>query len=396
MTNYLHYCDCWTNLIGFVVYQLNNSNLCGKIRLNVRKIARGGEKFEEKIVSAATLAILSTAFAGGVSANSYIVQKGDTLSHIALKYQTSISELKRLNSLSSDFILINQSLVVSQTNTSAAPIKPTVQTPTQSKTYTIVSGDTLSKIAVQHGISLSDLMTWNGLTTHLIYPGNVLKVSTPDITAGPAPTVPVQTASTSISTNSSSYTIKSGDTLSQIARQFGTTVTDLKLLNNLTSDLIYVGRTLKVTSAQTSNNGSTQTTVNTVAPITVTPVNNPSSSADSIVNAANAVLGAPYVWGGTTPAGFDCSGFVFYVYNQAGKPLSRLSAEGYYNRSYYVSTPEPGDLLFFENTYKTGISHMGIYLGGNQFIQADSDGVQITDLNNPYYKQHFDGYKRFY
>ncbi|AGK55933.1 C40 family peptidase [Bacillus sp. 1NLA3E] len=351
---------------------------------------------KKKIVSAATLAILSTAFAGGVSANSYIVQKGDTLSHIALKYQTSISELKRLNSLSSDFILINQSLVVSQTNTSAAPIKPTVQTPTQSKTYTIVSGDTLSKIAVQHGISLSDLMTWNGLTTHLIYPGNVLKVSTPDITAGPAPTVPVQTASTSISTNSSSYTIKSGDTLSQIARQFGTTVTDLKLLNNLTSDLIYVGRTLKVTSAQTSNNGSTQTTVNTVAPITVTPVNNPSSSADSIVNAANAVLGAPYVWGGTTPAGFDCSGFVFYVYNQAGKPLSRLSAEGYYNRSYYVSTPEPGDLLFFENTYKTGISHMGIYLGGNQFIQADSDGVQITDLNNPYYKQHFDGYKRFY
>ena len=359
------------------------------------------KSLKKKIVSAATLTILSTAFAGGVSANSYIVQKGDTLSHIALKYQTSISELKRLNSLTSDLIFINQSLVVSQTNTndgSTTQAQKSVPAPAPSKTYTVVSGDTLSQIAVQNGISLSDLMSWNGLTSHLIYPGNVLKVSTPGTTAGQgqAPTVSVQTASPSTPTYSINYTITPGDTLSKIARQFGTTVTDLKLVNNLTSDLIYVGRTLKVTSTQATSNVVAQPTVKTVAPINVTPVNNPTSSSDAIVNAAKAVLGAPYVWGGTTPAGFDCSGFVFYVYNQAGKPLTRLSADGYYNRSYYVSTPEPGDLLFFENTYKAGISHVGIYLGGNQFIQADSDGVKITDINTPYYKQHFDGFKRFY
>ena len=65
-------------------------------------------------------------------------------------------------------------------------------------------------------------------------------------------------------------------------------------------------------------------------------------------------MGVPYVWAGSTPDGFDCSGFIYYAYNKAGKQMGRYSSEGYYNRSFYVNEPQPGDLVFFENTYKKG------------------------------------------
>ncbi|MED4935618.1 C40 family peptidase, partial [Heyndrickxia coagulans] len=83
---------------------------------------------------------------------------------------------------------------------------------------------------------------------------------------------------------------------------------------------------------------------------------------------AQKYIGAPYRFGGTTPSGFDCSGFVYYVLNEAGKSIARMDAAGYYSSSYRVSNPQPGDLIFFENTYKSGISDVGIYLGNNQFI----------------------------
>ncbi|WP_318506955.1 LysM peptidoglycan-binding domain-containing protein [Bacillus sp. T3] len=378
---------------------------------------------KKKIVTAASLAVLSTAFASSVSADSYIVQKGDTLTHIARKYQTSISELKHLNNLNSDLIYINQKLIVSEVNPVSSPTSGSSVSASSSgvstntgqatsvqavKTYTIVSGDTLSKIANQHGISLSDLKSWNNLTSHLIYPGGVLKVSNPEASGTVAGTttssVNTTPSSSTTSTSTITYTVKSGDTLSHIAIQYGTTVSTLKTLNNLGSDLIYVGQTLKVTSitgsgSSTVPNSATETSVSSEAgsassgSVTTTPGQ---ADVTVLINKAKALIGTPYVWGGATTAGFDCSGFIYYLYNQAGQQLPRTSAEGYYSRSYYVSSPQPGDLLFFENTYKTGISHLGIYIGNNQFIHADSSGVRITDINNSYYKAHFDGYKRLY
>ncbi|MDZ5712758.1 C40 family peptidase [Jeotgalibacillus haloalkalitolerans] len=107
-------------------------------------------------------------------------------------------------------------------------------------------------------------------------------------------------------------------------------------------------------------------------------------------------LGVPYVWGGSTPDGFDCSGFVYYVFRETGLEISRTNAEDQHARSYYVNPPQAGDLVFFENTYKTGISHVGIYIGNDQFIHAnDGDGVQITSLTNSYWQSKLEGFRRF-
>ncbi|MGM8213631.1 C40 family peptidase [Virgibacillus sp. W0430] len=142
-----------------------------------------------------------------------------------------------------------------------------------------------------------------------------------------------------------------------------------------------------IPAGSTSNGNSGTTTENTSASFNVS----------QLVNIAKGVLGTPYVWGGQTKNGFDCSGFIHFAYNEAGLSMGRQSTDGYYNRSYYIDNPQVGDLVFFKNTYRNGISHMGIYLGNNQFIHAGtSTGVTISSLSNSYWKKHYDGFKRFY
>ncbi|GAM14772.1 C40 family peptidase [Mesobacillus selenatarsenatis] len=353
---------------------------------------------KKKAASLMTAAILTSAFSGIASADSYTVKKGDTLSRIAHTYKTTVIDLKKTNKLSSDLIYVNQTLTVPGTTIVTkpvvAPAKPAANTDATS-VYVVISGDTLGKIASQHKITLSDLMKWNNLSGHLIYPGQKLKVSngssetTPaPITSQPAPVsnapkTPAQPAATA----QSEYIIKSGDTLSGIGKQFGMSVHELKKLNNLQSDMIYVGQKLLVSKKADSTPS---------APVQA-PAKQPVPTVDSEVLAiAQDLIGVPYIWGGSTPEGFDCSGFIYYAFNKAGMKMGRYSSEGYYSRSYYVNDPQPGDLVFFENTYKPGISHMGIYLGNNEFIHASDNGVVISSLDNSYYKKHFDGFKRFY
>lgn len=115
----------------------------------------------------------------------------------------------------------------------------------------------------------------------------------------------------------------------------------------------------------------------------------------NIASIAPEFVGTPYVFGGKTPAGFDCSGFIHYVHQFAGLDLLRMSSEDYYKQATKVNVPEVGDLVFFKDTYKTGISHMGIYMGENKFVHAGSKGVEMTNLSNTYWQQHFVAFKRF-
>ena len=123
----------------------------------------------------------------------------------------------------------------------------------------------------------------------------------------------------------------------------------------------------------------------------------PSAQAGNIIEFAAQFVGARYVWGGGEPGGFDCSGFTRYVYGQFGQDLPHSSA-GQYSTQYgtMISDPadlRPGDLVFFVNTYKRGISHVGIYVGDGDVVQALSPrlGVGVANLNGGYWAQHYYG-----
>lgn len=180
----------------------------------------------------------------------YTVKSGDTLYRIAANHGITLATLKSWNNLSSDMIYVGQQLVVSANasssnssggssssntgNSSGSSSSNTGSTAVSGATYTVKTGDNLYRIAVNHGITLANLKSWNNLKNDMIYVGQKLVVS--------------QSANSSSQTSSSqvTYTVKSGDTLYRVAATNNLTVAQLKSLNNLTSDMILVGQKLKL------------------------------------------------------------------------------------------------------------------------------------------------------
>ncbi|SMC67365.1 C40 family peptidase [Sporomusa malonica] len=112
-----------------------------------------------------------------------------------------------------------------------------------------------------------------------------------------------------------------------------------------------------------------------------------------IAGFAQSYLGVPYVWGGSGAGGFDCSGFIHYVYERYGIALPRVADEQYdAGRRIPLADIEPGDLVFY-STYAPGPSHVGIYVGNGQFVHASSGAgeVTLTAMSKAYYQARFLG-----
>ncbi|MBN6886570.1 peptidoglycan DL-endopeptidase LytE [Cytobacillus horneckiae] len=292
----------------------------------------------------------------GAQSNTYKVQAGDSLWKISNTYHLSINQLMEWNQLTSSVIYTGQTLTLAN---------PKQNTTVSGKTYTVKKGDSLWSIATKNGLSVINLKNMNGLKSDMIYPGQTLKLQGSE--SNPAPP----------QNNESIYTVKSGDSLWGIASRYKLSVSQLKSLNQLKSDMIYPGQKLTIS-------GSTQTPPSEIV--------NPSGKVDALINEAKKYIGVAYVWGGSTPAGFDCSGYLNFVFNNIGISIPR-TVETIWNATKSVSSPSKGDIVFFE-TYKAGPSHAGIYLGNNKFIHAGtSNGVTISDMTLDYWDSRYLGAK---
>ena len=136
-------------------------------------------------------------------------------------------------------------------------------------------------------------------------------------------------------------------------------------------------------SSTVNQAGSTSSSVSSAAS---------SATGAQILAKATQYLGTPYVYGGASPSGFDCSGFVYYVYGTFGLSVGR-TPEAQYNAGTVVdkASLQPGDIVFFANTYASGISHSGIYAGNGQFIHSPNSRstVSYSDLTSGYWSEHF-------
>jgi cell wall-associated NlpC family hydrolase len=125
-------------------------------------------------------------------------------------------------------------------------------------------------------------------------------------------------------------------------------------------------------------------------------VSRSSAIATSLTRSAMRFIGTPYVFGGTRPSGFDCSGYVQHVFAMLGIALPRTADAQYDAGRRIAASMKPGDLVFF-HTYAPGVSHVGIYLGNDKFIHSSSSrGVAISNLHNVYWAPRYLGAKRVF
>jgi peptidoglycan DL-endopeptidase LytE len=156
-------------------------------------------------------------------------------------------------------------------------------------------------------------------------------------------------------------------------------VRDFQRSNNLSVDGIAGSQTFGALNDSPRSNGSSGSTKSSSSnnssssdskKTSQTSSSSSSSSASAMISTAKNQIGTPYKWGGTTTSGFDCSGFLNYVFAQHGQSLPR-TVSAIWDAGTSVSNPSPGDIVFFE-TYTSGPSHAGMYLGNNQYIHAGS------------------------
>ena len=317
------------------------------------------------LAGAAISSILFTT--ANVEAASYTVQKGDTLSKIAKAHNTTTQQLKQWNKLNSDFLYINQKLAIASTVTLATTTKKMEDKKVEVKpttTYTVVKGDNLTKIAKKYNTTIALVKQWNKLTSDSLFVGQKLTMEEQAATlATPSSTLETNNVTTQ-STSSNGQVVKTENKEQPVIKSV---TVDEKIAKQLASE------------EEIKENISSET----------------ATKYTQIVQLANQSMGIPYKYGGNTIEGFDCSGFVSYIYNEIGINLTRKSSLMYFEQdTTKVKEPVPGDLVFFKNTFIPDISHMGIYIGNNEFIHASSTGIAIGNVTTKYWSERFVAYKR--
>jgi cell wall-associated NlpC family hydrolase len=274
--------------------------------------------------------------------------------------------------------------------------------------YQVKAGDTLWSIARRYGTRPEHLAALNGIAVDgVLSIGQRLRVpaapGTPPAAqpaASPARPAPARPATVV-------YRVRQGDTLWSIARRHGTTPQRLAALNQINVDgVLSIGKALKVPAPASAARRAPASMPVAAPPAQVVEAQRARLAAlpsrgeqwmDELLALSRRYLGVRYRWGGTTPSGFDCSGFMYYVFGRLGVTLPRTTFS-----MFDGGAPVPredlqsGDLVFFE-TVSPGPSHAGIYLGDGRFIHASSGAgrVLITSMDDAYYAPRYLGARRF-
>lgn len=341
------------------------------------------------LVGTVGAASLFMASASVDAATTHKVAANDTVWGLSQKYGVSIKSIEKLNHIdtNSHLITVGQNLNISgKQSEQVTPAKQS--TPTQAKgTYTVKAGDSLYTIAQNTGVSVAALRQANNLTGSVLQIGQKLQIngSVKVANVQSQPAVVEQGNQSQVSTQSQGQ--PAPQTQGQVAQDHSQPVAN----NYSTNNQAQVDNGGNSQAANYNNNGNQNSqsytrsqgnqgyTRSSAQPQTRV-ANNDAVSANysSVVGYANTFSGSNYVYGGTTPAGFDCSGFTQYVFNKYGKKLPRTS-QAQANAGTRISTSQakPGDLII-----TNGGGHVGIYTGNNNFISAQNpnDGVRTSNL----------------
>ncbi|OET90465.1 peptidase [Listeria monocytogenes] len=277
-----------------------------------------------------------------------------------------------------------------QATTPAPKVAETKETPVvdqNATTHAVKSGDTIWALSVKYGVSVQDIMSWNNLSSSSIYVGQKLAIKQTANTVTPkaevkkeAPAAEKQAAPVvkeNTNTNTNTTTEKKETTQQQTAPKAPT-------------------EAAKPAPAPSTNTNANKTNTNTNSNTNAnqgSSNNNSNSSASAIIAEAQKHLGKAYSWGGNGPTTFDCSGYTKYVFAKAGISLPRTSGAQYASTTRISeSQAKPGDLVFFD--YGSGISHVGIYVGNGQMINAQDNGVKYDNIHGSGWGKYLVGFGR--
>ena len=364
--------------------------------------------------------------------HTYTVQSGDSLWAIAQKFNTSVDHLKQLNGLTSNLIYVGQTLKVDG-QASAQPAKAATPAPAKTVAQPVQQQAPVAKASVasstQKAAQVQSVTSSSATSSSSSSQQSVASSSSSQSSVASSVSSQSSSKQAVIAANHVTYTVKSGDTLYIIAQKYGVSVASLREANPNLGNSLTVGQSLIVNNptknpaaassssqqvqassgsqqqasqARPNNNQSNQQTAlnnnqqqnnNNNQAVKVSSQAQPASttrtgSGSNVVSFAESLVGVPYVYGGTTPSGFDCSGFVQYVYSHFGVNLPRTTTQQENcGTQIPVSQAQPGDLYFWGP--KGATYHVAICVGNGKYIAAPEPGQSVSIGSTQYFQPSF-------